>query len=144
MEKRSIIGLEEALIKRSRKVGNFVYEDSKDVKDYKSTISNEKQHTILYANLIPGEEYFPMSLRGAPFQQTVYIDIPPTDVVYTMQDGVDLVFTQQGVEHRFRVSKNNAVGTIETLIFKDKTEADHFITMFKTKFSSWYIPVTKK
>ena len=144
MEKRSCIGLEEALVKRSRWVRNFIYEDSQDVKDYKETIAIEKQHTEHYTNLIAGNVYFPMSLRGAPFQQTVYIHIPSKNVKYIKLDGVDLVFKNVNKICRFRITKNNAAGTIETLLFRDKAEADHFITLLKTKFGSWYIPVTIK
>ncbi len=144
MDKRSCIGLEEALIKRSRRVKNFIYEDSQDVKDYKDTIANEKQHTIPYTNLVAGKSYFPMSLRGAPFQQTIYIDIPDNNIKYIKTDGVDSIFKNVNNINKFRISKNNAIGTLETLIFANKAEADHFITILKTKFGSWYIPVTTK
>ena len=144
MEKRSCIGLEEALIKRSRKIKNFIYEDSQDVKDYKETILEEKSHTISYINLKPNGFYFPISLRGAPFQQTIYIDMPGNNIEYLELDGVDLIFQNSNNISKFRISKNNAVGTLETLIYSTKIEADHFITLLKIKFSSWYIPVTVK
>lgn len=144
MDKRACIGLEEALIKKSRKSQNFIYEDSQDVREYKDTIANEKQYTIPQANLVSGKNYFPMSLRGAPFQQTIYIDIPKTNVEYLKTDGVDLLFKEGNKINKFRTSKINAIGTLETLIFSDMAEATHFITLLKTKFSSWYIPVTTK
>ena len=142
--KQLCIGLEEALIKKSRKSRNFIYEDSQDVKEYKETILAEKQHTISYDALIPGKLYYPVSLRGAPFQQTVYIDLPINDIKYIKTEGVDLIFKNKNKINKFRISKNNAIGTIETLIFSNKIEATHFITILKTKFSSWYIPVTTK
>ena len=141
IEKRSCIGLEQAIIKTSRKTRNFIYEDLQDVKNYKSTIENEKQYTISYSNLVQGNIYCPLSLRGAPYQQTVYIDIPETDIEFVGINGVDLQFNDGNNIIKFRVTKNSAIGTLETLIFASKSEADHFITLLKTKFSEWYIPI---
>jgi hypothetical protein len=141
VDKHTCIGLEKALMKISLRTKSFIYEDHKDVKDYKTFMAGEKQHTIPYSDLVKGQTYFPVSYRGSPFQQTIYINRPSVDVKFVSIDGVDLIFKNINELIKLRISKENALGTLETFIFKNKSDAEQHLITLKLKFNGWYIPI---
>lgn len=131
----SCIGLEELLIESK----NFVYEDQKDVKEYKEFMNVERSNTVQYDDLIQGKTYFPIQYRGAPFQQTIILDVPTTDCKYVKSDNTNLYFLRHRKSLDMVRSKPNAIGVYDTLIFNNKTEAEQHLLALKLKFNGWDI-----
>ena len=129
------IGLEEMLIESK----NFVYEDQIDVKGYKEFINIERLDSIQYDNLIQGKLYFPIQYRGAPFQQTIIIDVPSTDCKFVKSDNINLYFLHGRKSIDMVKSKPGALGVYDTLVFSDKSEAEQHLIALKLKFNGWDI-----
>lgn len=121
----------------------IIYEDNKDVIDYRDFINSEKSYSIDYNDMITGELYFPINYRGAPFQQTIILDIPRSNSRFIKSDDRSLYFICNRKKIDFTKSNPNSKGTLETLIFKDKTEADNHVLTLKLKFVGWDIKIRR-
>jgi len=131
----SCIGLEEMLME-SR---NLVYEDQKDVREYKEFIDIEKSNSIQYADLIQGKLFFPIQYRGAPFQETIILDVPTTDCKFIKSDNINLYFLRGRKPIDMVKSRPGILGVYDTLIFSDKLEAEQHLLALKLKFNGWDI-----
>jgi len=129
------IGLEEMLIESKK----FVYEDQVDVKMYKEFTDIEKANTVQYDDMKPGVLYFPIRYRGAPFQQTIIIDVPSTDCKFVKSDNINLYFLRGKKSIDMVKSKPGALGVYDTLVFSDKSEAEQHLIALKLKFNGWDI-----
>lgn len=135
VEYHCLIGLEEMLINSKK----FIYEDHNDVKKYREFMSHERLHTFDYDNLISGEFYFPIYYRGAPFQQTIILDVPISEIKFINTDHITLHFLRGHETIEMPKYKPNAYGVVDTLVFKNKLEAEQHLLILKLKFNDWDI-----
>lgn len=128
---RGIMGLEEMLFDSTR----VIYEDQAAVIKYREFINSESIHTIPYNDLVIGNEYYPVQYRGAPYQQSIMLDLPSDNCKFISEDVNELTFSG-GIE--MTKTKTGVASIYTTLVFKDKTEADHHLMLLKLKFGEWY------
>jgi hypothetical protein len=133
----SVMALEQMLTESA----SIIYENNIDVINYRNFIDFEKSYTVSYDKLVPGNLYFPINYRGAPFQQTIILDIPKNNSKFINSDNNTLYFSRNRKKLEFAKSNPNSKGTIETLIFKNKPEAENHILTLKLKFSDWDIKI---
>lgn len=138
VEKSSCINLEKMLIESAK----FVYEDIQDVKDYKKFIADEKLHTISCESLIVGKTYCPIFYMGAPYQQTIFVDIRPSMSLFVSKTNTSLIFKNKK-NFSLPLATTNTVGARDILIFNNITDMEHHLTIMKLKFSDWDIRIRK-